>query len=171
MELAREMGLTISFDPNLRRKLWSEEEARKVLLSLIPLCDVFLPGVEEAEFLIGKQSIGNYGEKFLEMGAKVVALKLGSEGSIGFINGNTIKASPYAVSHVIDTVGAGDAFAAGFISVFLEHETITPSSLEKALTRANILGALATQFKGDWEGIPTLEELNIITQGKDVVMR
>jgi 2-dehydro-3-deoxygluconokinase len=171
MELAREMGLTISFDPNLRRKLWSEEEAREVLLSLIPLCDVFLPGVEEAEFLIGKRSIGSYGGKFLEMGAKVVALKLGSEGSIGFINGNTIKAAPYAVSHVIDTVGAGDAFAAGFISVFLEHETITPSSLEKALARANILGALATQFKGDWEGIPTLEELNIITQGKDVVMR
>jgi 2-dehydro-3-deoxygluconokinase len=171
MELAREMGLTISFDPNLRRKLWSEEEAREVLLSLIPLCDVFLPGVEEAEFLIGKQSIEGYGEKFLEMGAKVVALKLGSEGSIGFINGNTIKASPYGVSHVIDTVGAGDAFAAGFISVFLEHATITPSSLEKALTRANILGALATQFKGDWEGIPTLEELSIITQGKDVVTR
>ena len=121
MELAKDMGLTVSFDPNLRRKLWSEEEARRVLLSLIPLCDVFLPGVEEAQLLLGHQSIEDYGKMFLEMGPKIVALKLGEEGSIGFIEGNTVKAAPYVVKNVIDTVGAGDAFAAGFLSVFLDE--------------------------------------------------
>ncbi|ULT57021.1 sugar kinase [Neobacillus drentensis] len=172
MELAREMGLTISLDPNLRRKLWSEEQARRVLLSLIPLCDVFLPGVEEADFLIGKQSIEDYGKQFLEMGPKVVAVKLGAEGSIGFIEGNSMKAAPHAVQQVIDTVGAGDAFAAGFVSVFLDNQTsMTPASLEKALNRANIMGALATQFKGDWEGIPALEELEAIGSGKVEVKR
>jgi 2-dehydro-3-deoxygluconokinase len=172
MELSREMGLTISLDPNLRRKLWSEEQARKVLLSLIPLCDVFLPGVEEAEFLIGKQSVEEYGRQFLEMGPKVVALKLGEEGSIGFMEGTSIKAAPHVVQQVIDTVGAGDAFAAGFVSVFLDNQTaMTPASLEKALTRANIMGALATQFKGDWEGIPALDELEAIASGKMEVKR
>ncbi|MBT2657643.1 sugar kinase [Bacillus sp. ISL-18] len=172
MELSREMGITISLDPNLRRKLWSEEQARRVLLSLIPLCDVFLPGEEEAEFLIGKQSIEDYGKQFLGMGPKVVALKLGEEGSIGFIEGNSMKVAPHAVQHVIDTVGAGDAFAAGFVSVFLDNQTaMTPASLEKALTRANIMGALATQFKGDWEGIPALEELEAIGSGKVEVKR
>ncbi|MCM3727331.1 sugar kinase [Neobacillus cucumis] len=172
MELAKEMGLTISLDPNLRRKLWSEEEARKVLLSLIPLCDVFLPGLEEAEVLVGPQSMEEYGEKFLKMGAKVVALKLGAEGSIGFIEGETVNAAPHVVHQVIDTVGAGDAFAAGFLSVFLdEQDAMTPSSLEKALSRANILGALATQFKGDWEGIPTVDELNALETGKLEVKR
>lgn len=48
---------------------------------------------------------------------------------------------------------------------------MTPSSLEKALTRANIFGALATQFKGDWEGIPTLDELNAPTLGKMEICR
>jgi 2-dehydro-3-deoxygluconokinase len=170
MERARENGMTISFDPNLRRKLWREEEAREILLSLIPLCDVFLPGVEEAEFLLGQQEIEHYGERFLEMGPKVVALKLGAEGSIGFINGDRVKAAPYAVSHVIDTVGAGDAFAAGFLSLFLDSyqpvkQEISSAHLLQALERANILGALATQFKGDWEGTPTLEELNAIVKG------
>lgn len=172
MELAKENGLTISFDPNLRRKLWSEERARKVLLSLIPLCDVFLPGVEEAEFLLGQQSIEEYGEKFLKMGPEVVVLKLGTEGSIGFIKGHTVKADPYVVSHVIDTVGAGDAFAAGFLSVYLDEQAaISPLTFEKALARGNILGALATQFKGDWEGIPTLDELKAITIGSIEVKR
>jgi 2-dehydro-3-deoxygluconokinase len=172
MELAKEMGLTVSFDPNLRRKLWSEEEARRFLLSLIPLCDVFLPGVEEAQFLLGYQSIEDYGKMFLEMGPKIVALKLGEEGSIGFIEGNTVKAAPHVVKNVIDTVGAGDAFAAGFLSVFLDEPAdMTSSSLNKALNRANILGALATQFRGDWEGIPTLDELNALVVGKAEVKR
>ena len=172
MELAKEMGLTVSFDPNLRRKLWSEEEARRVLLSLIPLCDVFLPGVEEAQFLLGHQSIEDYGKMFLEMGPKIVALKLGEEGSIGFIEGNTVKAAPHVVKNVIDTVGAGDAFAAGFLSVFLDEPAdMTSSSLNKALNRANIFGALATQFRGDWEGIPTLDELNALVLGKAEVKR
>ncbi|MEH6908044.1 sugar kinase [Neobacillus drentensis] len=172
MELAKDMGLTVSFDPNLRRKLWSEEEARRVLLSLIPLCDVFLPGVEEAQFLLGHQSIEDYGKRFLEMGPKIVALKLGEEGSIGFIEGNTVKAAPHVVKNVIDTVGAGDAFAAGFLSVFLDEPAdMTSSSLNKALNRANIFGALATQFRGDWEGIPTLDELNALVLGKAEVKR
>lgn len=172
MELAKEMGLTVSFDPNLRRKLWSLKKAREVLLSLIPLCDVFLPGIEEAEFLVGKQSIEDYGKKFLEMGAKVVVLKLGAEGAIGFMEKDRVKAPPYTVSRVIDTVGAGDAFAAGFLSVFLDEQlAISSASLKNALIRANILGALATQFKGDWEGVPTLDELNAIILGKEAFTR
>ncbi len=172
MKLAREKGLTISFDPNLRRKLWSEEEAREVLLSLIPLCDVFLPGLEEAEFLSGEHSIEEYGQLFLDMGAQLVILKLGAEGSVGFSRELSVKAAPYTVSSVVDTVGAGDAFAAGFLSVYLDEQAeLTAASLEKALVRANALGALATQFKGDWEGIPALEELNRILLGKADVTR
>jgi 2-dehydro-3-deoxygluconokinase len=76
------------------------------------------------------------------------------------------------IQQVIDTVGAGDAFAAGFVSVFLDNQnSMTSSSLEKALTRANIMGALATQFKGDWEGIPALDELEAIASGKMEVKR
>jgi 2-dehydro-3-deoxygluconokinase len=174
MEQSKAKGLTVSFDPNLRRKLWSEDQARKVLFSLIPLCDIFLPGVDEAKFLLGNKSITQYGEQFLEMGPKLVVIKLGKEGSIGFYKDQIVNAPPFHVEKVVDTVGAGDAFAAGLLSVLLDEpldEHTLQTSLPKALKRANLLGALATQFRGDWEGLPFLHEVELFMQGKETVTR
>jgi 2-dehydro-3-deoxygluconokinase len=174
MKIARNQGMTISFDPNLRRKLWSEERARKVLLSMIPLCDYFLPGLEEAEFLVGQHAELDYAKIFLDQGVTVVAMKLGERGSVGFFDQVCIKADPYRVSTLVDTVGAGDAFAAGFLSIMLDQSLTDKSTamdvkLKLALQRANLLGALATQFKGDWEGLPTLVEVQRILSGtKDI---
>jgi 2-dehydro-3-deoxygluconokinase len=174
MKIARKQGMTISFDPNLRRKLWSEQRAREVLLSMIPLCDYFLPGLEEAEFLVGEHAELDYAKIFLDQGVKVVAMKLGERGSMGFYDQAYIKADPYRVSTLVDTVGAGDAFAAGFLSVMLDQSLSDKSTamdvkLQLALQRANLLGALATQFKGDWEGLPTLAEVQRILSGtKDI---
>jgi 2-dehydro-3-deoxygluconokinase len=81
---------------------------------------------------------------------------------------------PYRVATLVDTVGAGDAFAAGFLSVMLDQSLSDKSAamdvkLQLALQRANLLGALATQFKGDWEGLPTLAEVQrILTGTKDI---
>ncbi|WP_373232278.1 sugar kinase [Cohnella sp.] len=170
MVQARKNGMTISFDPNLRRKLWSEEEARETLLSLIPLCDIFLPGIEEAEFLVGERTEDQYGAHFLELGAKAVILKLGEHGSIGYAGNRAVKARPYPVTRIIDTVGAGDAFAAGFLSGFLENGDLEQGdNLLRALTRANFMGSLATQYKGDWEGLPKRDELlRLLSGGKEV---
>jgi 2-dehydro-3-deoxygluconokinase len=174
MKIARKQGMTISFDPNLRRKLWSEERAREVLLSMIPLCDYFLPGLEEAEFLVGEHAELDYAKIFLDQGVKVVAMKLGERGSMGFYDQSCIKADPYRVATLVDTVGAGDAFAAGFLSVMLDKSLYDKSTamdvkLQLALQRANLLGSLATQFKGDWEGLPTLAEVQRILSGtKDI---
>ena len=151
--------MTISFDPNLRRKLWSEDLARKTLLSLIPLCDIFMPGLEEAEFLIGERTEEEYGAHFLGMGARAVILKLG-EAAPSDIRERPVKADPYPVSRIVDTVGAGDAFAAGFLSSWLNESAADEEArLGDALARANLMGALAVQYKGDWEGLPKLREL------------
>lgn len=89
--------------------------------------------------------------------------------TIGFINGDSVKAIPHVVSQVIDTVGAGDAFAAGFLSIYLdENAQMTELSLERALARANYLGAMATQSKGDWEGVPTINELKFAFTGNSI---
>lgn len=171
MKLARKMGLVVSFDPNIRRKLWSETTARKTLLSLVPLCDIFLPGLEEAEFLLGARSIDDYGSCFLEMGAKVVALKLGTAGSKAFIQDAAVKADSYPADRVLDTVGAGDAFAAGFLSTLLDENamldevTRLKDLLKPALERANLMGSLAVRYRGDWEGYPRLDEVRRIQAG------
>jgi 2-dehydro-3-deoxygluconokinase len=176
MILAREKGLTVSFDPNIRNKLWSIKEARETLLSLIPYCDMFFPGLEEAEFLIGEKTEEDYCHEFIKMGVKLVVLKLGSRGSMCQFGDTVIRVEPYKVTTVVDTVGAGDAFDAGFLSVLLDknlllHEDSLHSSVPHALKRANIMGALATQFKGDWEGSPTLSEIINIESGKQAVTR
>jgi 2-dehydro-3-deoxygluconokinase len=170
MSQARKLGMTISYDPNLRRKLWTEEEARRTLLSLIPLCDIFLPGIEEAEFLIGERPEEEYGALFLKLGVSAVILKLGERGSVGFVGDRTVKAEPYPVTKIVDTVGAGDAFAAGFLSGFLENGDLEQGdNLLRALDRANFMGSLATQYKGDWEGLPKREELmRLLKGGKEI---
>ncbi|MFF2889108.1 sugar kinase [Paenibacillus sp. NPDC057967] len=177
MQLAREMGLMISYDPNLRRKLWSEEEARSKLTALIPYCDYFLPGIDEAEFLLGKQDLDELGNEFLSMGPKVVVIKLGAEGSIAYTPYGTVAVEGVPVSQVIDTVGAGDAFAVGFLSTLLKErnhgDLIAPhlEHLTQMLRTANELGSLAVQFRGDWEGMPTCEEVQRLQSGTVEVTR
>ncbi|QAS52184.1 sugar kinase [Halobacillus litoralis] len=176
MEEAREQGLTISFDPNLRRKLWDEQTARKILLELIPLCDVFLPGLEEAEFLLGEKTTVGYGEEFLRMGPSVVAMKLGEQGSIGFVGSHVFEQPAYHVDQVVDTVGAGDAYAAGFLDEWLEedkplNDEALITSIPRALKQANVTGALATQFPGDWEGAPTKDEVRQLMNKEHLVTR
>jgi 2-dehydro-3-deoxygluconokinase len=71
-------------------------------------------------------------------------------------------------------VGAGDAFAAGVLSVLLDEERasdITLPALQRALQRGNIMGALATQFRGDWEALPKLAELERIEAGHKQIAR
>ncbi|WP_276354951.1 sugar kinase [Cohnella caldifontis] len=168
MKQAKSQGLTVSFDPNLRRKLWSEEEARRTLLELIPLCDLFLPGLEEAEFLLGEKTEEAYGQAFLEMGPETVVLKLGDRGAVGFSVERSVRVDPVRVPRIVDTVGAGDAFAAGMLSEYLDRGE-DENWLERALRTANAMGALAVQYRGDWEGLPKQSELDrLLEGGKDV---
>lgn len=176
MTQAKANGLSVSFDPNLRKKLWSEEKARDTLLSLIPLCDIFLPGIEEAEFLLGEKHEAEYLQAFQQMGPKVVVLKLGKRGSLIQYGTDQQNEEAFKVDHVVDTVGAGDAFAAGFLSVILDYDNpLADESLSKsvpiAIRRANVMGALATQFKGDWEGSPSLAEVESLAEGKQYTTR
>jgi 2-dehydro-3-deoxygluconokinase len=154
--------MSISFDPNLRRKLWDERTARETLLVIVPLCDVFLPGTDEAEFLLGPGPAADWGHAFLAMGPKVVALKCGGEGAIGFAAGRSVRATAFPVGPPVDSTGAGDAFAAGFLSVYLDQpaQILEEEILEAALVRGNLMGAMITQHRGDWEGLPTLAELH-----------
>lgn len=183
MRQARQQGLIVAFDPNLRRKLWDENTARQALLSLVPLCDIFLPGLEEAEFLLGPQAPEAYAIAFHAMGPQLVALKMGAHGALGSLQTSganagreQIQSPVYPIPQVIDPIGAGDAFAAGLLSVLLDTplkamSELTLETLQRALTRANLMGALATQFRGDWAGLPYRAELEALESGKLHVTR
>ena len=139
---------------------------------MIPLCDVFLPGMDEAEFLLGAQGREGFGRAFLDRGASVVTLKLGVEGSKGFYEDAIVNEPAHTIERMVDSVGAGDAFAAGFLSVWLQQSTLDArTKLQNSLRRANVMGALATQFAGDWESLPHRAELESIEAGTTIVTR
>ena len=154
MEIAKKRGVKIVFDPNLRRKLWSEEEARDTLLKVAEMADIVVPGKSEGQFLFGTENPEQIAESFLSLGAGLVVVKLGEDGAYykslkekGYING-------FKVPQLVDPVGAGDSFAAGLLSGLLDQ-----LSISKAVERACGMGALTVAVKGDYEGLPDRKRL------------
>ena len=153
---ARAAGASISFDPNLRPRLWPSPEAMaECINALAALCDTVLPGLAEGRQLTGRHSAEDIAAFYLERGANQVIVKLGPEGAYhAQRNGPSGIAPGLRVQRVVDTVGAGDGFAVGVISGLLEG-----LALAQAAARGNAIGARVVQFPGDAEGLPTRAEL------------
>ncbi len=152
---ARKAGLTISFDPNLRPALWpSKAEMIDCMNRLAALSDWVLPGLEEGRLLTGQPSAEGIADFYLARGAKGVVIKLGPEGAYYATATERGQVPGVKVARVVDTVGAGDGFAAGVVSGLLEG-----LSLEAAAARGNAIGARVVQFPGDCDGLPTRAEL------------
>ena len=149
---------TISFDPNLRPALWPDRAVmRDSLNALAAQADWALPGLDEGRQLTGCDTPQDIARFYREAGATQVVVKLGAQGA--YVDGPAGCAfvPAFSVAQVVDTVGAGDAFAVGVISALLED-----ASLEKAARRGAWLGARAVQVRGDCEGLPTRPELNAV---------
>lgn len=149
IKLAKKNSVKVIFDPNLRKKLWSEEIARKVLLEIAAQADIILPGYEEGLFMFGETDPEKLGELFLQQGPSLVVLKVGAKGAYYFTREESKLVPGFKVEQVVDPVGAGDGFAAGFTSGLLKG-----FSIEKAVQRGNAVGALVTMVSGDVEGLP-----------------
>lgn len=149
ISIAKIHKVKIIFDPNLRKKLWSEERAREVLLNITEQVDIILPGVAEGEFMFGERDPKKLGELYLDKGPSLVVIKVGEKGAHYFTTDENKVVPGFKVDTVIDPVGAGDGFAAGFVSGLLDEITI-----EEAVMRGNAVGAIVTQVNGDVEGLP-----------------
>jgi 2-dehydro-3-deoxygluconokinase len=160
IEIAKKHGVTIVFDPNVRRKLWSENHAKQVLLEIASKADVVLPGLDEGAFLFGENDPETLAKQFYDQGASMVVLKLGEEGAYYLSENERGRVPGFTVKRVVDPVGAGDGFAAGFLSGLLDNLT-----LEKAVERGNAVGAMVTMVHGDAEGLPEKERLESFING------
>ncbi|KQP13255.1 sugar kinase [Pseudorhodoferax sp. Leaf267] len=157
MEIAREAGRTVSFDTNLRPGLWgSTDLMRSTINALAARADWVLPGIEEGEILTGETQPERVAAFYRAQGAKLVVVKLGADGAYyDSDTQGTGRVPGYPVEKVIDTVGAGDGFAAGVISALLEGK-----SVPEAVRRGAWIGARAVQVLGDTEGLPTRAQLD-----------
>jgi 2-dehydro-3-deoxygluconokinase len=168
-DLARDAGATISLDVNLRRRLWSEDEAAAVLRDLATGVDVVLGSPDELALIAGVDGDAPVEEVVnaaVQLGPSSVVAKLGSEGALGFESGGkAVLESGFGVSTVIDPVGAGDAFCAGFIAGRLDGV-----DLATALRMGNACGALAVAVSGDQAGLPDRAELaRLLAGGPDTL--
>lgn len=152
---AHQAGQSISFDPNLRPALWpSQAEMIDCMNHLAAKSDWVLPGLEEGRLLTGQQSAEGIADFYLTRGAKGVVIKLGAEGAYYATATERGHVPGVKVARVVDTVGAGDGFAAGVVSGLLEG-----LSLAEATARGNAIGARVVQFPGDCDGLPTRAQL------------
>ncbi|MGJ7579573.1 sugar kinase [Variovorax sp. RHLX14] len=156
MDTMRAAGRTISFDPNLRPTLWASTDAmRNAINDLASRADWVLPGIEEGLLLTGESTPEGIAAFYRRLGAKLVVVKLGAEGAYyDSDTAGTGRVPGFPVEVVIDTVGAGDGFAAGVVSALLEGR-----SVPDAVRRGSWIGARAVQVLGDTEGLPTRAQL------------
>lgn len=160
IQMARQNGLTITFDPNPRSVLWeSEKEMIDVTNELACMCDIVMPGFREGKLFTGLLTKEEIADFYLNQGVKKVVIKLGTSGSY---SKERLEDGSYKESEemcfkvpVVDTVGAGDGFASGVISATLEG-----LDDKKILERGNAIGAIQVMHLSDNEGLPTIQGLN-----------
>jgi 2-dehydro-3-deoxygluconokinase len=157
-EAAIAAGVGVSFDPNLRLNLWPDrEEMRTVINTVAERATVVMPGLEEARLLTDHHEPEEIATAYLESGAGEVVIKLGAEGAHAWTaDGETARSRRFSVTP-IDTVGAGDGFAAGYLAAFL-----TGASLQERVDQGAAVGALATTRRGDLAAMPAREEVHAL---------
>lgn len=161
--LAEEHGVTVSFDVNFRSRLWPQDRARTVLGHLLGKADVFFATTEEALLFTDEKDPEAQARAIAALGPGQVVIKLGSAGSVACVDGVVHRQRPQPVA-VVDPVGAGDAFAAGYLSAVLAGEDAA-----ERLRIAGLCGARAVTVAGDWEGAPFAAEIDDAALGTDVV--
>ncbi len=165
-EMGKAAGLKLSFDPNIRRKLWGEQDYTQVLKSLADQSSILMLGLDEAEVLYGTSRQEEIVEAFFQNpDAEYIAIKNGSKGAYVADRKGGYEIKPYPCTP-IDPIGAGDAFNAGFLSGLLEDKAV-----QEAGMMAGIAGALATESYGDIEGYPSCESMQRLLDGAGEIYR
>jgi 2-dehydro-3-deoxygluconokinase len=155
LDLAREAGALLCPAVNHRTRLWSREEAGAVLTPAARRADLVVASEDELG-LVASGSETDAVESLLEAGVAMVVVKRGSAGASLWTADGRVDQPAFPVTSV-DTVGAGDAFCAGFLSGWLDGLDGAGS-----LERGALLGAWAVSTRGDWEGLPRRSELETL---------
>ena len=166
IRLAKSHGAKLSFDPNIRKKLWKDRDYTPMLRQLTKDAEIVLMGLDEAETLFGTRDVGALCAELFATGcAEVIALKDGGNGAWIADRSQCIRLEPQPC-RCIDPIGAGDGFNAGVLAGLLQGRT-----LEQAGRMGAVCGALATEVPGDVEGCPDAARMEAILNGTKTIYR
>jgi 2-dehydro-3-deoxygluconokinase len=153
IDVAHEAGRLVTFDTNLRLKLWPLDRARAVMNDVIARCDICLPSLDDVAAITGLTDPDALADHCLRLGARVVALKMGDQGALVADAHHRHRIAPHPCRPV-DATGAGDTFGGAFVHRFLQGD-----SLVQAGRYAAAAAALSTQGYGAVAPIPTAEQV------------
>ena len=153
VELTRQAGGKISFDPNLRPELMGLDESRRIFAPYLASADLLLPTVDEAHALSGTSDDDEAARRLMGDAERLVVFKRGAEGSTFFAPGKRLDIPGFPVEEV-DPTGAGDCFNAACLAGLMNGW-----ALERTARFATAAGALAVTRQGPMEGAPTIAEI------------
>jgi 2-dehydro-3-deoxygluconokinase len=156
VKLARESGVRVSFDPNLRLKLWSLDEAREGIAAAMASCDIFLPSLDDVTTLTGitdVDAVVNWGHA---AGAAAVVLKLGAAGAVASDGVRRERIANHAVP-TVDATGAGDCFCGNLLARLAACDTVF-----EAARYANAAAAIAVQGFGAVAPLPRPQQVRAL---------
>lgn len=148
IDAARAAGVQVSFDTNLRLRLWPLDQAREVMTEAMQRCDLCLPSFDDMTALTGRDDPDALVDHCLRLGAKVVALKLGARGALVASAQERHRIAPHPC-RAVDATGAGDTFGGAFVARWVAGD-----DLQQAGRYAAAAAALSTQGYGAVEPIP-----------------
>ena len=163
IDVAKDAGCIITFDPNLRPPLWKSLEDAKVEIEYgMSKCDVLKISDNEMEFMCGTTDYDKGAAMIQEKyNIPLVLVTMGKAGSRAYYKGMIVEVAPFLQENTIETTGAGDTFCASTLNYILEHglDNLTEENLKELLTFANAAASLITTRKGALRVMPTKQEV------------
>jgi 2-dehydro-3-deoxygluconokinase len=146
---ARAMGASVSFDPNIRRKLWSLDDAVAAVREILPGVDDLLLSEAEALAVSGADELDEALLRLAGAGVARVVVRRGADGAVGAFEGTRVEVAAEAAGPVVDCVGAGDAATAGYL-----FERLRGASFGRAMATGAWVAGHVVAHRGDYEGLP-----------------
>lgn len=169
IDVAKEAGCLISFDPNLRPPLWNTlEDARKEIEYGLSKADILKISDNEVEFLCGTSDYDEGAKMLIEKyNIPFVCVTLGKEGSRAYYKGMRVEVPGFVQKNTIETTGAGDTFCGCMLHYIIQHglEDLTEENLRELLTFANAAASVITTRKGALAVMPSKEEVERLLRG------
>lgn len=166
-QTARETGITVCLDVNYRSRLWTSDRARTALRPLLAHTDLLIASEDELSLVLERPEADESKavHAVLTAGVREVVVKRGARGATAFTADGATDCPARRID-AVDLVGAGDAFVAGYLSGILDG-----ADLQATLHRAVTTAAFAVATRGDWEGLPTRDELGLLDHPDGTTIR